>query len=474
MKQQRQGLIYNRGEMNMINFAVEAKKYRKEFITLLDQWIRIPSVYHHETVSSTMPFGEGVAQALEWFQKKGEEEGFTTKLVDGYAAHAEYGNGEEYVYAFGHCDVVPAGEGWQSDPFKLLKSGDKLVGRGVIDDKGPLLATFLALKLIRDNALPLKRKIRIVAGGNEENGFKCIRYYFQREPKPTYGFTPDAKFPVINGEKGGMILEICGRVENNKILLAGGEVHNTIPNAVSVRNCPVAVEHIEKILKEEHLTLESIHEKNKVAGFKLIGLGGHSSKPEKANNPIEKVFHLLHRELREKWLEDLASLFGGGNRDGRLFGLDTKGRCGTLTMVPTILRLEGGRLHLTVSVRYPENLEMEEILAKIGSYFKYKGMEGYEIKASSNKKPHYIEADFLLVRTLYDIYIKHTGDRETPIRVTSAGTYAAEMENSVIFGGEFPDGSAGNTHMAGEYGSEDAFIKAIGIYAEALWVLGNL
>jgi succinyl-diaminopimelate desuccinylase len=117
---------------------------------------------------------------------------------------------------------------------------------------------------------------------------------------------------------------------------------------------------------------------------------------------------------------------------------------------------------------------MEDIRENIARPFQQKGMNDYEVKVINNKKPHYLEADSLLVRKLYEIYVKHTGDRENPIRVTSAGTYAAEMENSVIFGGEFPDESAGNAHMAGEYGSEDAFIKTIGIYAEALWELGNL
>jgi succinyl-diaminopimelate desuccinylase len=458
----------------MINFAMEAEKYRKEFIMLLDQWVNIPSVYNKETVSPIMPFGKEVAKALDWFKDMGEKDSFTTKAVNGYASHIEYGKGEEYVYVFGHCDVVPAGEGWKSAPFKLLKSGDKLVGRGVIDDKGPLLAAFLALKLIRNEALPLKRKIRIVAGGNEESGFKCIRYYFQREPKPTYGFTPDAKFPVINGEKGAMVLQISGKLENNKLFILGGEVHNTIPYHVVVKNCFINKEMIKQFLEEENLFIEYIQDKNKVTGFKLVGLGGHSSKPEKAINPIEKVLRLLNMELKEKWLEDLAPLFGGDNRDGRIFGLDKTGRCGTLTIVPTILQVEDGRLHLTLSVRYPENLEIEEILEKICSYFKYRSIQGYDVKANGNKKPYYIEADSLLVRKLYEIYLKHTNDREHPIRVTSAGTYAALMENSVIFGGEFPDGSSGNAHVAGEYGSEDAFIKAIGIYAEALWELGNL
>ncbi|VBB09601.1 peptidase m20 [Lucifera butyrica] len=458
----------------MINFAATAEKYRQELVILLEQWVRIPSVYDKETVTAEMPFGAGVAQALGWFENLGREAGFAAKSVDGYAVHAEYGTGQEYVYAFGHCDVVPAGEGWQSGPFRLVKSGDRLTGRGVIDDKGPLLAVFLALKLIRDKALPLKRRIRVVAGGNEESGFQCIRHYFRREPKPAYGFTPDAKFPVIHGEKGGVVLQITGPVANPALYIAGGEVHNTIPDSVVVKNCWVAKETLEPFLAAENLTWEAVREEGRVAGFKLTGLGGHSSKPENANNPLEKVFTLLPQVLKEKWLEDLAPLLNGGSRDGRIFGLTAQGRCGSMTLVTTVLRLEGGRFRATLSIRYPENVTLEEIRDKVGAYFQQHGLAGYEVKTIGNKRPHYMEPDSLLVRTLHGIYIKHTGDTASPVRVTSAGTYAAEMENSVIFGGEFPDGSAGNAHQAGEYGSEDAFVKAIGIYAEALWTLGNL
>ena len=106
----------------MIHFAAEAEKYRQEFVALLDQWIRIPSVYSDDTASPGMPFGSGVAQALEWFINQGREAGFATKAVDGYAAHVEYGSGKEYACAFGHCDVVPAGEGWSASVLPLRRA----------------------------------------------------------------------------------------------------------------------------------------------------------------------------------------------------------------------------------------------------------------------------------------------------------------------------------------------------------------
>jgi len=460
----------------MIDFAIEATKYRKEFINLLDQWISIPSQYAETTASKSMPFGEKINDALNWFQSLGIREGFTTKSVDGYATHIEYGTGDEYVYAFGHCDVVPPGDGWTSNPFNLLKSGDKLIGRGVIDDKGPVLATFLALKLIRDNNLTLKRKIRIVAGGNEESGFRCIKHYFKKEPAPTYGFTPDAKFPVINGEKGAAVITISGNIASGNISIKGGEVHNTIPNYITVKGCNIEPPQasIKSFLENENLSLEYIQDENGATDFKLIGIGGHSSKPEKANNPIEKVFEFLGNVVKENWLHDLKPLFGGDNRDGKLLGLESRGRCGVLTIVPTIILVENGNLTLTLSVRYPENLTADVIVQNISSYFSHHSLNGCDVKSISDKKPHYVDENSPLVKKLYEIYLKHTGDTENVVRVTSAGTYAAEMENSVVFGGEFPDGSAGNAHVADEYGSEDAFIKSIGIYAEALYELCNL
>jgi succinyl-diaminopimelate desuccinylase len=451
-----------------MDFSQEAERYRKEFSKLLTEWVNIESVYNEGSIEKYKPFGKGVAEALQWFVNLGKKDGFLTKNVDGYAAHVEYGQCSEYVYAFGHCDVVPVGDGWYQDPFKLLKIGDKLIGRGVTDDKGPALAAYLALKLLKDNNIPLKRRVRVVVGGNEENGFKCIRHYFKNEPAPAFGFVPDAKFPVINGEMGAVTINISGNIDNKDLTVKGGEAHNTIPGYVTIKGCSMN-ESEKQLLKENNIELQNIEE-----GFKLVGLSGHSSKPEKANNPIEKMFKLFSKIPKQKWTENLYGVFDGSNVHGELFDLNKSGRCGKLILVPTIIDIENGRLNMTLSVRYPEVLTAEEITTTIREYFKRFEMDDYDVSSFNNKNPSYIEENSAIVKTLYNIYLKHTGDTVNKIRVTSAGTYAALMENSVVFGGEFPDGSSGNTHMANEYGSEDAFIKSIGMYAEAFYELSNL
>ncbi len=453
----------------MTNFKLESEKYGKEFLKLLEQWVSIPSVYDESTISEKAPFGSEIAKALNWFTDLGKKDGFITKNIDGYAAHIEYGEGDEYIYVFGHCDVVPPGEYWTSNPFKLLKKDDVLIGRGVVDDKGPVLASYLALKLINDNNIKLKRKVRIVAGGNEESGFKCIKHYFSKEPKPLYGFTPDAKFSVINGEKGAAIINISKKIDND-IVIIGGEVHNTIPNFVTIKGYDINIkdDYIKNFLSKEKLILEYVESEK---SYKLVGIGGHSSKPEKSNNPIEKVLKLLSGIINEPWINELNCMFNGDNRNGELFGINIKGKCGNLILVPTIIAVENREMKLTLSVRYPENINVKEIENKIKSFHH---MRGYDVEIKNIKRPNYIPEESILVKTLYDIYVKHTGDISNKVRITSAGTYAAMMNNSVIFGGEFPDGSSGNTHMADEYGSYDKFIKCIGIYAEALYALSYL
>ena len=65
----------------------------------------------------------------------GERDGFTVKNVDNYAGHIEYGEGDETLGIFGHMDVVPAGDGWETDPYEPVIKDGKIYARGASDDK---------------------------------------------------------------------------------------------------------------------------------------------------------------------------------------------------------------------------------------------------------------------------------------------------------------------------------------------------
>ena len=134
-----------------------------------------------------------------------KRDGYETKNVDNYAGHFTFGEGEEELGIFAHMDVVPAGSGWKTDPYKPEIINGKLYARGS-SDKGPTMACYYGLKIIKDLGLPVSKRVRFVVGTDEESGWGDMDYYFKHVglPEPDFGFSPDAEFPIINGEKGNI------------------------------------------------------------------------------------------------------------------------------------------------------------------------------------------------------------------------------------------------------------------------------
>ena len=139
--------------------------YEKELIRALKECIEIPSVIDEN--HSTTPYGKEINNALTYFLSLGDKMGFVTKNINSQCGVIEYGDGEESIGILVHCDVVPSGSGWKTNPFELVEEGGKLYGRGTIDDKGPALATLFALKRIKDKGIAGKRKVKFIIGTDE-------------------------------------------------------------------------------------------------------------------------------------------------------------------------------------------------------------------------------------------------------------------------------------------------------------------
>ena len=126
--------------------------------------------------------------------------------IDNYAGDFEFGQGDEVLGIFAHLDVVPAGSGWDTDPYEPVIKDGKLYARGSSDDKGPTMACYYALKIIKELELPVSKRVRFIVGTDEESGWGDMDYYFAHNglKDPDFGFSPDAEFPIINGEKGNI------------------------------------------------------------------------------------------------------------------------------------------------------------------------------------------------------------------------------------------------------------------------------
>ena len=177
------------------------KRREPELLACLQENLRIPSV--QGAPEEGKPYGSEVRRSLDHVLAAAEALGFSTVNMDGQVGWCEYGTGEEMVAVLGHLDVVPAGDGWSFDPWGGEIRGNRIFGRGTMDDKGPSIAALYALAALRDSGLPIRRRIRVLWGCNEESGSQDMKYYLAHGGEiPVMGVTPDGEYPVINGEKG--------------------------------------------------------------------------------------------------------------------------------------------------------------------------------------------------------------------------------------------------------------------------------
>ena len=214
---------------------------RDNILRDITRLVAVPSV--EGTPEPGAPFGPGPKAALDKALEIAAELGLDTFNADSYIGWAETGkiaDGQKFLATITHTDVVPEGNGWDADPYTVRVRDGWLLGRGVADDKGPSILCLYALKYLKDSGAALKYPVRALLGANEETNMHDVDYYAEHYPMPAFCFTPDAEFPVCNGEKGGFNGEFVSPKFENGIITAfeGGVAHNAVPDRAS---CTVQV-----------------------------------------------------------------------------------------------------------------------------------------------------------------------------------------------------------------------------------------
>ncbi|MGO0806698.1 M20/M25/M40 family metallo-hydrolase, partial [Clostridioides difficile] len=106
-------------------------------------------------------------------------------------------------------------------PYKGEETNGRIYGRGVLDNKGPIMSALYGLYAIKELNLKLDKRVRIIFGTNEESGFEDIPYYLEKEKAPIMGFTPDCKYPVVYGEKGMAKIRIKSKINYEEDVYLG-------------------------------------------------------------------------------------------------------------------------------------------------------------------------------------------------------------------------------------------------------------
>ncbi|NNU83361.1 dipeptidase PepV [Geobacillus sp. BMUD] len=467
-----------------IDWMNEAKKRKDDLVRDVQALVRIPSVRDEERAQPGAPFGPKVAEALEHMLHRGREEGFRVKNVDGFAGHVEMGQGEKLVGVLGHIDVVPPGDGWTMDPFAAEVRDGRLYGRGAIDDKGPTVAAFYAMKIVRDLGLPLSKRVRLIIGGDEESDWRCVEHYFRHEEMPEVGFAPDADFPIIHAEKGIIDADLAYRppesVEAEGLALASfqaGRRYNMVPDAAEavvegVRGAEDWQERYESFCRECGVK-GSIRQSEGAVAFQLEGVSAHGAEPERGKNAgvyLAQFLASLPLDGRSRpFIQFVASTFFGDARGRRLGLAHRDEQSGELTVNVGVLsydRRHGGTIGL--NIRYPVTADGDAIRRTLAGA---SAEHGFTLSRFNDTKPHYIDPNHELVRTLQRVYEEQTGE---PARLLAigGGTYARALTAGVAFGALFP-GRPDVAHQKDEYIEIDDLVKATAIYAQAIYELAK-
>lgn len=449
---------------------------RGDMVATLCRLVSIPSVSHDDP-NPEHPFGPDCRAVLDEMQRICAEKGLTMENHANYCGSARYGDGEEELGIFAHLDVVPAGNGWTSDPYVPVVEDGFVRGRGAIDNKAGAVVGLYAVECLRALGIPLRHAVRLFYGCSEEDMMTDILYYGERFGWPRFSLVPDGVFPAAFAEKG-----ICagyfvsGPIAREIRSLTAGTVTNAVAGECVITLAPERFAAVHACKTDRvRVTLE-----NNETVVHATGMAAHASRPHQSVNAIALAFDVLlaagilkgaERGAVSFWAKSLHDFYGGELG----IALD-RGEYGELTIIGGTASLEDGCFRFGFNCRYPAGDSCERIVPLLRAageahHFTLSVEEGVDGFCMSPDHP--------VVTAMTAVANELTGEQRKPYLMHGA-TYCRSIPNAIPFGPEmdqdapaFPVGKGG-IHQVDESMSVDELVNAAKIYVAALVELDTL
>lgn len=473
-----------------MNYQELVQNYKDDLVFALQSVVRLNSEKGESFLTKdgqVYPFGQEVHKTLETVLKIGAEMGFEVKNVDNYAGHIEFkGETDEIVGILGHLDVVPAGNGWSFEPFCGDVVDGKILGRGTTDDKGPIMSCLYAMKALKDSGFVPQKTIRLILGLDEETTWQSLEHYFLTEPRPKYGFTCDAEFPIINGEKGTVTFELARKYAKTNVeglelrsLKAGFAPNSVADTARAVVNSPKPEQYDdikEKIAIYREETGYKVNYKGvgKSLEITVTGVAAHGAKPELGLNAVSVMMDLFSRfSFANEDINDFIAFYNkyiGFCLDGSAIGMGLEDEpSGKLTFNVGMAEMSKEAGKFIINVRYPVTFKEEDVYAPLDEL-----LTRYNIGLikKMHKLPVYFPKDSKIITDLMAVYQEHTGDYESQPEVIGGGTYAKSTPGIVAYGALFP-GDPDLMHQRDECIEISRLLQMTKIYADAIYKLSS-
>ncbi|WP_139416851.1 M20 family metallopeptidase [Agromyces laixinhei] len=192
-----------------------------------------------------------------------EQHGFTVEVTDVAPGRANLtatlagGSGPGLLF-LGHSDVVPAGDGWRTDPFEPVVRDGRLFGRGSADMKGGLASVVLAMSAINRSDVALRGPVQLVCTVDEEDLGFGIRAYAPTAPRGVFAACVVAEPTDLNTVVG------CRGDSYLTLAVSGAAAHSGRPD--DGRNAIAAAARVLELVRADHDAL-------RLAPDPLLGTG---------------------------------------------------------------------------------------------------------------------------------------------------------------------------------------------------------
>lgn len=481
--------------------------YKEEMAETLRELCRFPSVAEATDPSAESPFGPAVQGALDYMLDKAARDGFAVKNVDNYGGHIDFPGKNataedpgDIVALVGHLDVVPVGDlsQWESDPFEMEIRDGKMYGRGTVDDKGPLLAAYFAVRALKEAGFVPEKTIRIMLGCDEETNWDGMTYYMEHEKvTPVSGFSPDAMFPVLYAEKGCLAFEVEGTFKESPsgglrlVSVKGGSVVNAVPDKAEavVEGTSAELDAVRRAvgtflavhpdfggdavtITEPEAGIPEAAARQRLQ-FTFKGIPAHAAFPETGRSAVAMLCECFSGlPFASKDVNRAVRFFNdhiGYDYNGQRIGLAmADAPSGKLTFNAGLIEMDEVHVKWTIDVRHPVTTKAEDVLAKLQAAVAEGSGEGdYTVTLLRNELPLYKPADDPMIMALLDSYKEFTGDTAAKPIAIGGATYARAVPNTVGFGPIMPD-EPDMCHQANEFFSLDGYYTSAKIYAAAV------
>ena len=465
--------------------------HKQEMLDDIMSAIRIPSVNGPEMPG--MPFGEENARVLAFAANLGKELGMKAEVLENKVAVIDLNERPTELDILAHLDVVPAGDGWTvTEPFVPVIRDGRLYGRGSSDDKGPAIAALYAMKAVKDLGIPLTKNVRLILGADEETACRDTAYYYSKFKEAPCSFSPDAEYPLINIEKGGLYTKYSAQWEEDTALprllsLKGGTAGNVVPNRAEAVVEGLADGVIRDICgKTEvetgiHFTIEPADGTGVERGdglqdqpgryiIRATGTSTHASTPWDGNNALTGLMKAaaalpLADSAGFRTLKGLAKVFPHNDYYGVAAGVAQEDKIsGVLTLGTNMVDYQVTGLMGKIDCRAPICATKENMLDVLSAK-----LEACKIQIDPESRmtpPHHVPEEKPFVQTLLSCYEQVMGEKGYCMAI-GGGTYAHRLENGVAFGC-MKLGTDYHMHGADEYMVIDEMVKSAELFALAI------